>query len=246
MKKIEYALGGYRPYISLFLPDDYDNAKPLPALIIARGCCPGKSQTDWYEAAQSIAIEANYAVATFDYRGSGDNTNANLDRQITFRDHIDDIIAVYDQLAKQPSADVRRISVYGNSYGSDLAIRLSARRKIHALRLGVPGIYNDSHLEMTVDALMADEDRMIEEGLETKNSQLLTALADFSGNILVVEHGNDSLIPKEMVDQVVEGADSASTLRREIIAEADHWLENQAQRDQSNQLTIDWLKEINQ
>lgn len=244
MQTIQIHVGDSSFQATVFSPVT-ENANPkLPALILARGW-PSAPQHEWFKTAQRLANASGTAMVLFDYSGANSNNRIAL-KETTIAGHQQEVTAIYDATHSLPYVDPRKISIYGNSYGAFFAAWLPSQRPVHGVRLSAPALYSSSVINLPIEACMQEEseDAVYEEALTEKNNPALASLRDFTGHFMLIEHEHDELIPHSIVNAYIKASNSASSSQYHIIKGAQHHLGSPQWKQQSEALTVNWLKKI--
>lgn len=73
-------------------------------------------------------------------------------------------------------------------------------------------------------------------------NKALNAISEFMGEILLVESGNDELIPAQTIDNYKNSIYDKNKLTHIIILDADHSLSKPKWNNQFMEILIQWLK----
>ncbi|MFI5091210.1 MAG: alpha/beta hydrolase [Terriglobales bacterium] len=211
--------------------------EPTGGLLFIHGL---HSDQSGYVVRAEAAVEALDVVClTFDLSGHGMSPGVLND--LTPQDHLNDAIAAYAELARQLERP-RVIGVCGASYGAFIAALLIAHRRVDRLLLRAP-------------ALVRDEDLNSPLGQRGPSSPAaaktpLGNLSRFEGEILILESGQDEVIPHEFVEaylaachgrafyEVIPGATHSLTedrWQRQFIETIVRWFEPMVERSGSSQ-----------
>lgn len=187
------------------------------------------NQTGYVQYAKRAAAVLGATCLTFDLGGHGESAGC-LDR-LTPMNHMNDLLTAYDLLVKQDGVAPDRVGACGGSYGAYLASFLTKHRRVSRVLLRAPALYADDlfgvpfaqsrNLSATVTA-----------------PRLSSALHDFKGSLLVVESGNDEVIPTGVIDWYVGARGGA---QRTVLEGALHALVNEAEKEAFVQAAIDFF-----
>lgn len=116
---------------------------------------------------------------------------------VTVNDHLADAGHAFDFLRSTPGVDEERIGIAGMSYGGYLAALLSANKPTKSLLLRSPPLYPDElrdkpRHEYTDEEALRSDPELAHSALE--------ALQGFAGRVVLVDPGNDEVIPSATFD----------------------------------------------
>ncbi len=137
---------GTRMAGDLWLPGEYGQGKPVPAILLTHGWGGVRAHLNDTYAPKFAA--AGFAVLTFDYRGWADSDSrlvivgaepsADADGEVQVRarrirevvdpqDQVRDIVSAIDFLSGEPGINLDRIGIWGTSYSGGHVIHVGAR-----------------------------------------------------------------------------------------------------------------------
>lgn len=212
----------------------------VPGLLFVHGW--GGSQEQDLERAQAMAA-LGYVCLTFDLRG-----HALTEAQhytVTREDNLQDLVAAYDALAREPLVDTAAIAVVGSSYGGYLATLLTTIRSVRWLALRVPALYRDEEWDKPKRALDREEIAEYRRGvvLSTEN-RALAACSGFRGDVLIVESEHDELVPHQTILSYVKAFSRTRSLTYRVIDGADHALSDESCRKSYSSVLTGWATEM--
>lgn len=202
----------YRLAGRLFLPSK--SAGPGPGLLFVHGL--GSNQTGYAPRAERAVAALGAVCLTFDLSGHG---RSDGDRnRLAPCNHLTDVIAAYDALASHAEVDAARIGICGASYGAYLSAFVLPQRRVRRLLLRAPALYDDEMFNIPLAY-----PRQVR--ADAAAPQLVRALDEFRGEILVLESGADETIPHGVIErylhicpnarhQIIEGASHALTTEK--------------------------------
>jgi uncharacterized protein len=153
---------------------------------------------------------------TFDFGGHG-ASEGNL-AELGLNDHLADLVAAFDELARRDDVDESRIGVAEASYGAYLAARLVTLRPVKRLLLRAPALPEESG----------------------PGSDVLTGLREFAGEILVVESEHDCVISPSVIERYMTSSPRA---HHTLLAGAEHGLAPEFEQPYG-QIVRDWFREL--
>jgi pimeloyl-ACP methyl ester carboxylesterase len=215
-------------------------AAKVPGVLFVHGW-GGSQEQDMVKAADIAALGC--VCLTFDLRG-----HARWESQretVTREDNLEDVLAAYDELIRQPGVDPAAIAVVGSSYGGYLATILTTLRPVKWLAMRVPALYRDA--DWTVPKAKLDKKdlatyRRVPVGIE--DNRALRSCGAFEGDVLVVESEHDEIVPHPAIASYVAAFRRAHSLTYRIIEGADHALSAEPCRKAYNSLLANWVMEM--
>jgi uncharacterized protein len=213
----------------------------MPGVLFVHGW--GGDQHQYVTRAGELAALGCVCV-TFDLRGHA-QTQAQFG-SVSREESMRDVLAAYDFLAAQRNVDSDSIAVVGSSYGGYLAALLTALRPVKWLSLRVPGLYKDS--EWRLPKLQLRREQALEkyrlEPLTPDESNALRVCREFTGDVLIVESENDTVIPHQVIVNYREACIHAKSLTYRLMEGADHGLSNEAWHRAYTTLLVNWFNEF--
>lgn len=217
-------------------------ARAFPAVLFVHG---------WKTDQQGLAVfaerlaELGFICMTFDLPGHGESAG---DRDVLSRqDFFTNVLAAYDFLASLEDVDAGRMYAVGASFGAYLVALLAAERNVQGLVMRVPSNYPDEGF--TQPKLRASGDTGVDDwrklSLPWNETASLRALHGFSGPVLMVESGQDAVIPHQAVQNYVDALPDQSVLTYKIMENAPHSLGNdELLRQEYADLLQEWFSKI--
>jgi esterase/lipase len=227
---------------TLFSPDHLSNDRKSPAVLLIHGWT--SAQDRMFDVAKMLSEQCGMACLTIDLTGHGKSLG---DRNaISRKDFLDDVIAAYDFLAQIPHVDATRIRVVGSSFGAHLGALLSAERSIEWMVLRVPADYPDN--EFDLPRLRSAGEPGVEEWRlaprEWNETKALRAVHSFSGKILIVESGKDTVVPHQTIVNYMRAA-SKQNATHVVMETALHSITDYPElKKEFNDIVYDWLKKV--
>lgn len=170
----------------------------------------GGSIADHTERVSRLVDSTNVPFAMVDYAGQG-NSTIKLDDS-TRQMQIDEVCVLYDRLVE---LGYSKFIVLGNSLGSYLTAMLIESRMTECIVLRAPSIYPDN--ELTV----AHHDKDGEDKLAARKTwrsnvsahddiRALHSIENFTGDVYVIQHDQDEVIPANIPRAYYERAVSSN------------------------------------
>ncbi len=107
------------------LPEYTAESEPLPTIVVANGDAGNMGDQINFVVA---FCPLGYNVVLFDWRGFGESDPWETERDmLSYKEYIDDYIAVLDAVFAQPEVDNARVVVYGGSTGAYLSLAAAVR-----------------------------------------------------------------------------------------------------------------------
>lgn len=182
---------------------------------------------------------AGYTTLTYDMRGHGDSEGdlASLSRA----NFINDSVLAYDYLKSQVSTT--SIGVVGSSFGSYTAIHLSAQRQAMCLSLRVPAIYPDTGYNEPQLAQIRNKitKTLWEQPLSPDQNKSLAIIHQFRGPVQIIESGNDEIIPRQNVQNIINAVNNPAQLDYHLMKSAPHSLKTEALQHEYRDLLLNWI-----
>lgn len=195
------------------------------------------AQDRQFSLAEKLAA-AEYTVLTVDLRGHGE-TPGDLNR-LSRKDFLDDVLAAYDFLSRQPGVDAAKIGVLGSSFGAYLAALVTAARPTAWLTMRVPADYPDRSFELPKLPDGEDKAAWRSQRRTWEETAAMRALHGFTGPVLIVEAENDELVPRQVILNYLGAAGEKAEHR--VIAGAPHSFTRFPEfKEQFNDIVLDWL-----
>lgn len=230
MRSIHFSVGGKRLKGTLFAPKKLQ--KKNPAVLTIHGWT--SRQNRGFMLAKELARRGFFCM-TFDLRGHGES-GGNI-KKISRKSSLDDAVAAYDLLVKQPRVDLKKIIVIGSSYGGYLAALLSTKREVKSLILRVPANYRDVGFTKPLHPVRKSS-------LHTKwKTKALRAVHNFKGKILIVESQKDEQVPSAIIRSYIKAVKNKKALTHIIMRGAPHSLSKDKPRQKEyTNIVLKWLR----
>ena len=213
----------------------------IPGVLFVHGW--GGSQQQYLARAREVAA-LGCVCLTFDLRG---HAATSAQYEAVSREHnLADVAAAYDVLVANPNVDSSNIAVVGSSYGGYLAAILTSMRNVKWLALRAPALYLDSGWELPKLQLHRDHDLVAyrQKLIAPAENRALRACLAFSGDVLVIESENDSVVPHAVITSYVEACTRAHSLTSRVIRGADHGLSDEGAQRSYTSLLVNWMTEM--
>lgn len=184
--------------------------EPSGGIVFVHGL--GSNRRGYVEYGERVAAQLGLTCLALDLSGHG--SGRGYDDDFSPRQHLQDVLAAWDELTGRYGIDPDRIGVCGSSYGACLAALAAQHRKVARLLLRAPTIVADRDLDRPLRLRSCDRD-------PASASVLFGGLSGFHGSVLVVESENDEEIPHEMIEAYLSRLPNAG---HAVIADATHGL----------------------
>ena len=213
----------------------------MPGVLFVHGW--GGDQHQYVTRASELAALGCVCV-TFDLRGHA-QTQAQFE-SVSREEGMRDVLAAYDFLGAQRNVDSDAIAVVGSSYGGYPAALLTALRPVKWLALRAPALYKDS--EWRLPKLQLRREQALEkyrlQSVSPDESNALRVCREFTGDVLIVESENDTVIPRQVIVNYREACIQAKSLTYRLMEGADHGLSNEAWHRAYTGLLVNWFSEF--
>jgi dienelactone hydrolase len=215
--------------------------RAVAAVLFAHGW--GGSQQQYLALAREVA-GLGCVCMTFDLRGHG-RTEEQHDT-VSREKNLQDLLAAYDFLARQPGVDAAAIGLVGISYGAYLAAIMSSLRSVRWLALRAPALYKDGDWELPKQQLHEDPDLLDyrRRFIRSEDNRALKACAGFHGDVLIVESECDDVVPHAVVANYIAACRQARSVTSRRIEGADHALSETPWEQAYTSFLVNWLKEM--
>jgi hypothetical protein len=213
----------------------------IPGVLFVHGW--GGDQRQYLDRARELSA-LGCVCLTFDLRGHA-QTKSRYET-VSREEGLRDILVAYDFLAAQHNVDADSIAVVGSSYGGYLAALLTALRPVRWLALRAPALYKDSDWKLPKHRLKGEQQLELyrRQAVRSDESRALRACTAFTGDVLVVESEQDSVVPHQVIVNYREACISARSLTYRVIPGADHALSGEACQRAYTVVLVTWLTEM--
>lgn len=213
--------------------------KPLPALIFVHGW---KSNQEGNIKRAGEISKLGFICLTLDLRGHGDSDGSI--EQYSREDHLNDIKTAYKYLTYLKEVNPEKIGIIGSSYGAYLSAVSVNFLKFEWLILRVPALYFDGNFDTpSAQLIKQDKKAFISSGLTPENSLAIKGVANFSGEILIIESEKDKVIPHEVIENYLNAVKDKQRLTYALMKDAAHSLDTRKQEEEYIDIMRMWLSE---
>lgn len=190
----ELMVGDHRVATALATP--VDAVGPGPAALLVHGWTSAQHLHD-----RAVGERlAGFGITSLSLDLPGHGRSSGQREAIVLGDFLRAVAAAYEHLAAQPAVDTRRITVVGSSFGAYLSMRLTTQRPVENLVLRVPGNFPDGFDDQPMGAVLGDAARHWRgRALPAGATAAMRALQSFGGKVLLVEAGDDVIVPHQTV-----------------------------------------------
>lgn len=234
--------------VNLIKPEGFRS--PLPALIFVHGW--KSSQKGNVIRATEIA-KLGFICLTLDLRGHGESGPGHPEHsegsqpleQFSRQDHLEDIKAAYKYLSNLKEVNPNKIGIIGSSYGGYLSAVAANDLDFEWLVLRVPALYFDEGFDIPTDKLIKENPQAFTSSdLTPENCLALKGVANFPGEILLIESEKDEIIPHAVIENYLSVIIDKRRLTYEIMKGAGHHFWNNPELDEKYlDILKNWLKE---
>jgi len=214
--------------------------KPLPGLIFVHGW--KSNQQGNVQRAIEIS-KLGFTCLTLDLRGHGQSAGT-ID-QFSRQDHLEDIKTAYKYLADLKEVDPKKIGIVGSSYGGYLSAVAVNYLHLNRLILRVPALYFDQGFDIPTDKLIKENPQAFTSSdLTAENCLALKGVANFPGEILLIESEKDEVISHPVIENYLKVIKDKKNLTYEIMKGAGHHFWNNPEFDEVYlNIVKKWLEE---
>ncbi len=200
-----------------------------------------KSDRRGYEEyATAVAARLGVTCMTIDLLGHGESETKIDFTKLMINDYVDDVVETFDYLSEMDVVDPTRIGVLGASFSGYLAAMLLAERDPKKVLLRAPAIYDDREIGIPREQMNARKMNKFRCGLAKAipSNIALDAVAEFDGEVTVVESENDeSILPCVIAAYAGVAQDGI----HRIIKGAGHSLQGD-HRAEFADIVVDWAR----
>lgn len=152
------------------------------------------------------------------------------------------VLEDYMNLAAVRGVARSRLALLGFSFGAYMATFLAAAKPARLLVLRSPAIYPDSGWSTPKEQLDAQGLRAYRSGpLAPDQNRALWCCSQFTGDVLLVDSGQDETIPPQLIASYAGAFRRARSLTRHTLADADHALTRPAWQREYHNVVVEWL-----
>ena len=239
MRKISFKVDGQRLNGVIFYPEKPKGKNP--AILFVHGWTSEMKRSFQY--AESLS-KLGYICFLFDNRGHGDS-EGNI-KTFTIKDFFEGILRAYDYLLDVKGVDRENISAVGSSFGGYLIALLSEKRKVNNLVLRAPADYSNfdfqkiKYVEDAKELTSVIDWRKISK--KPNETFALNAVNHYSGEVLVIESENDTIVPHQTLMNYINAVKDRSKLEHVVIKGAPHSIKEGKFRDEVTRILVNWFK----
>lgn len=213
--------------------------KTFPGVVIYPGR-KGNRKPYWRMARDLVA--SGMVVLAFDFRGCGKSQGA-ITKQ-TIAGGLDDALAGYDFLAQQAHVNKDQIAIVGSSYGAYLGAIVSGKRRVKALVLSAPAMYDDAWWDDVVEDISDADKRRYRAAGQFSNTRALNSIYDYEGDLLIVRHELDEQMPPTIADSYYRSAVHVGSRELQTLQGVGHAHTTEESRQRFEAIAIPWLTKI--
>ena len=264
-----YESRGVMVAATIVTPADSDG-KAVPLVVMAHGHGGSRQEGGGFQRVAEAMASRGIASIRMDFPGCGDSTESFAENNLT--NMLLDLQAARIFAAEQVQVDADRVGLLGYSMGGRVVVLLSEiDPSYRAMAAWAPAVSNGAERELQItfggpEAYEFHKRRALEEGSsvyttqwgselevgpgyfrDVEASKPLTALAKFSGPLLVIYGDDDDAVPPEISASAVKAATSSSAAVALEIPGAGHgfgfYSDNPEAADLVVETTADFLAE---
>lgn len=199
------------------------NSNQSPQFIFLHGA--GNAVKERVGSIASPIIKTGHSIVSFDFSGHGKSSGTIKNSSLKKR--VDEAIGVINYFTKD-----KPLTVCGSSMGGYIAAKLLDVFEVETLILFCPALYDRKAYDVQFDNGFTDIIRSFE---SWRNTDVLTLLEKFTGNLLVVMGEDDEVIPAGVIELIMQHTQNARKKELYIIPGCPHgintWiLENERER----------------
>jgi len=119
-------------------------------------------------------------------------------------------------------------------------------RPVRWLALRTPALYLDRDWDLPKRRLHDDPElvRYRNSPVPAQDNRALRACLEFKGDALLVEAGQDRIIPRQVIDNYAAAFPRARSMTRRLVGEADHGFSDKAAQRQYSDMLLAWMTEM--
>jgi dienelactone hydrolase len=152
------------------------------------------------------------------------------------------VLEDYMNLAAMRGVARSRLALLGFSFGAYMATFLAAAKPARLLVLRSPAIYPDSDWSTPKEQLDAQALRAYRSRpLGPDQNRSLWCCSQFKGDVLLVDSGEDEIIPPQLIASYAGAFRRVRSLTRYTLADADHALTQPAWQREYHHVLVEWL-----
>jgi esterase/lipase len=240
MQEISITGSGRRLQANLFSAST-NGHEERPAALLIHGWTSGQNRM--FDLAEMLSTRSGITSLTFDLSGHGKSEGGI--GMLSRKEFLDDVIAAYDVLASQSDVNTSKIGVVGSSFGGYLAALLTEQRNVSWVVMRVPADYPNEGFEEAKIPTAEDERSATYQWRSAQRdwntTSALRAIHNFRGKVLLVESGNDDIVPHQTVQNYADAVVEKRDLRYEVMQDAPHSLTKYPElKSRFNELVFEW------
>lgn len=245
-------------------PDDFDESKKYPAVIIYHGFGGDRNGTKWFRGQNAEYLtDRGYVVFRFDFSGTNESDGKFYDMTVSREE--EEAIMIYDFVSLRSFVNRDRIYLVGHSLGGVIATLIASKVRPKAMILQAPAsdMNNPDYIKIVATSVYPEaetslsEVELIKKLHETKDvdiggvkihknflrdflrKDVYKAASDYDGNVLIIRGTKDELVFNDANEKLEKAYPHA---RYEQIDGADHSFTNLDDRDKIFKMMYEFLE----
>lgn len=194
-----------------------DNNKKLPAILFLHGATNEGGLANYSQLIEGF--KKKFVFLIFNFLGCG-KSEGDLE-ELTLQSRLDQAIFMFDYLMNLSQLDNKNISVIGGSMGGHVGAILTGKRNFKNLILRAPASYRKDYENIKMKPHWLPWDRE-NKYWPWEPSSAFEAIEKYKGNLLIVKHEKDEIIPNVIINEYFNRAKNAKNKKLMVLKNAPH------------------------